>query len=76
MNLQGTLFDLLGEAGLGLMMEVIDKALALSKVNMRDVYAIAEAHGGTGTGGGVGVGAGFPVGVEGFQGQAEEAPGR
>lgn len=71
--LQGTLFDLLGEAGLDLMMEVIDKAPALSKISALDVYAIAEAHGGMAMGGGGGGVTGFPAGMEGFAGGQEEA---
>lgn len=71
-HFQGSLFDLLGEAGLELMMEVIDKASALAAVDARDVLAIADAHSGMGPGGrGGGEGGGFPGGMEGFGGAGE-----
>lgn len=48
--LQGSLFDLLGEAGLELMMELIDKAPQLAQIDARDLFAIADAHGSGGGG--------------------------
>lgn len=61
---QGSLFDLLGEAGLELMMELIDKAPALRRIDARDLFAIADAHGG----GGGGAGGGGSGGIGGFDG--------
>ncbi|CAM9979009.1 unnamed protein product, partial [Ectocarpus fasciculatus] len=63
-ELQGSLFDLLGEAGLELMMELIDKAPALGRIDARDLFAIADAHGGGGGGGG----GGGSAGIGGFDG--------
>ena len=73
MMLQGSLFDLLGEAGLELLMELMDKAPELGRIDARDLFAIAEAHGGGGGGGGFD-GGGFDGGMMG--GGAEEASGR
>lgn len=76
-ELQGSLFDLLGEAGLELMMELIDKASALVRVDARDLYAIADAHGRAGRTGAVeGGGGGAFGGMGGLGGAAEEPPGR
>lgn len=44
------------------MMELIDKAPALGRIDARDLFAIAEAHGGGG-GGGDGGGAGLGLGL-------------
>lgn len=78
MEHQGPLFDLLGEAGLELMMEIIDKAPALGRIDPRDLVAIADAHGGGGMEGGVpgGGASGGLGGMAGFEGAGEEASGR
>ncbi|CAN0238817.1 unnamed protein product, partial [Discosporangium mesarthrocarpum] len=47
--LQALLFDLLGEAGLELMMEIMEKAEKLrGSADARDILAIADAHAGGG----------------------------
>ncbi|CAM9807850.1 unnamed protein product, partial [Scytosiphon promiscuus] len=73
-ELQGSLFDLLGEAGLELMMELIDKAPALAQIDARDLFAIADAHGGAGVGGGGFDGSGLAAGMS-EMGFGEETPG-
>ena len=81
---QGSLFDLLGEAGLELMMDLVAKTASLRRIDARDLFAIADAHGGGGGGGGGGVGgagggaggAAAMGGVGGFGGAPEEAQGR
>ncbi|CAN0077810.1 unnamed protein product, partial [Laminaria digitata] len=73
-ELQGSLFDLLGEAGLELMMDLVAKTASLRRIDARDLFAIADAHGGGG--GGAGGGAGGAAAMAGVGGAAEEAQGR
>lgn len=73
---QGSLFDLLGEAGLDLLMELIDKAPELGRIDARDLFAIAEAHGGGGGFDGGGGGFDREGGLGMMGGGAEEAPER
>lgn len=71
---QGSLFDILGESGLELMMEIVEKAPMLARVDVGDLLAIAEAH--RGFGGGGGGGGGFGAEGLGFQGAAEDTTAR